>query len=74
MWNQAAGFIGTNIMYHISDDTNLDTTQGSTIKMKVAGSSSKSLVHIYQTTVQVCLSRTLFSSKSHSGKEDVIAE
>jgi len=44
------------------------------MKMKAAGSSSKPLVHIYQTTVQVCLSRTLFSSKSHSGKDYVIAE
>jgi hypothetical protein len=74
MWHQAAVFIGTNIFYHISEDTNLDTTQGSTMKMKAAGSSSKSLVHVYRTTVQVCLSRTLFSSKSHSGKGDVIAE
>lgn len=44
------------------------------MKMKAASSSSKSLVHIYRTTLQVCLSRTLFSSKSHSGKEDEIAE
>ena len=74
MWHQAVGFIGPNIMYHNSEDTNLDTTQGNSMKMKAAGSSSKSLAHIYWTTVQVCLSRTLFSSKSHSGKENVIAE
>lgn len=74
MWHQAAGFRGTNILYHISEDTILDITQGSTMKMKAAGSSSKSLVHIYWTSVQVYLYRTLFSSKSHSGKEDVTAE
>jgi len=42
--------------------------------MNAAGSSSKALAHIYRTTVQVCLSRALFSSKSHSGKENMIAE
>jgi hypothetical protein len=42
--------------------------------MKAAGSFSKSLVHIYRTIVQVCLFRILFSNRSHSGKEDVIAE
>jgi hypothetical protein len=66
--------MGTNILYHISEDTYLDITQGSTMKMRAARSSSKALVHTYRTTVQACLSRTLFSSKGHSGKEDVIAE
>jgi hypothetical protein len=74
MWHQAVGFIGTNVLCHISEDTNLDTTQGSTTKIKRAGSSSKSLIHIYRTKVQVVLSRTLLSSKSNSGKQDVSAD
>jgi hypothetical protein len=48
MWHQAVGFIGTNMLRHISQDTNPEMTQDSTMKMEAAGSSSKSLVHIYQ--------------------------